>query len=168
MNEESKQIALREIEENRARLIEVVNSKMDEARRIVLSGEASGKPNEIIYPLTVMPELFKGSKPTALIFGDERVPVKKWRTVYIEILKRCCADALCHDRLMGLRNRVHGRSRTIISDKPDGMDVAVEVCEGLYAEADFDTGSLIRMLTTGILDPAGYDYSGISVAVLLR
>jgi hypothetical protein len=45
------------------------------------------------------------------------------------------------------------------------MDKPVEVCEGLFAESYFDTGALVRMLTAGILNPAGYDYGGISVAI---
>jgi hypothetical protein len=160
-----KEKQLREIEETRVKLVGHVNAKMDELRDIVLTGNAPDRDREIIWPLTTMPELFKGRKPAAILFGEERVPVSKWREVYTLILKRCAADTACHGALMGLRNKIHGRSRTILSDKPGGMDCPIEVCSGLYAEGDFDTGALIRMLIFGILAPAGYDYSVISVVL---
>jgi hypothetical protein len=168
MSEEQKQAALREIEESRAWLVECINNKMDRLKEAVICGEELSDDGdaECVYPLTTMPELLKGSKPTAVIFGGERVPLKKWKAVYTEILKRCDSDAACHDKLMELRNKVSGRKRKVLSDDPGGMDKPVEIRDGLYAETYFDTGALLRMLTTGILNPVGYDYSGISVAVV--
>jgi hypothetical protein len=163
-----KEMLLRELEEARERLIAQVISRMDALRDRILSGEevdVSDVGYETLWPLSTMPEMFKGRKPTAILFDEERVPVKKWREVYTLVLKRCAADEAGHAALMYLRNKIHGRSRTFLSDKPDGMDFPIKVCDGLYAEADFDTGALIRMLTTGILAPARYDYSGIAVAL---
>jgi hypothetical protein len=80
---------------------------------------------------------------------------------YTLVLKRCAADAAGYAALMSLRNKTHGRSRTFLSDKPDGMDFPIKVCDGLYAGGDFDTGALIRMLTTGILVSAGYDTAAV-------
>jgi hypothetical protein len=168
MSGERKQAMLCEIEAVRTMLTERVNRKADELRNRLLGGENPGAFNgasAIIYPLSTMPELFKGRKPAAILFGSERVPVKTWRKAYTLILKRCAADSVCRGRLMELLNKVHGRCRTFLSDQPDGMDVPIEICEGIYAEADFDTGALIRMLTY-ILRLSGYDYSGISIAVL--
>jgi hypothetical protein len=47
----------------------------------------SNANNEFIYPLTVEPDSFVGKKPTAVIFGDERIKVNTWRMVYAIILK---------------------------------------------------------------------------------
>jgi len=67
---------------------------------------------------------------------------------------------------MFLRNKIIGRKRTFLSDKADGMDFPVRISDGLFAEADFDTEWLIRVLITELLSPVRYDYSNITVTVV--
>lgn len=173
MNNTSIDIALRSIEESRSELLDIVNKNMDALKQRVLDGEIAGDldgqiGHEYEYSLNTPPALFKGTKPTAVIFDSDRVPVNTWRKAYIEILKRCASEQANHDALMNLRNRISGRKRTILSDKPTEMNVPVMLSGGLYAEAYFDTEWLIRILTRQILDAIHYDYSRISVAVIIR
>jgi hypothetical protein len=53
---------------------------------------------ELIYPLRINTSLFVGKKPSAVLFGGERVDVKTWRQVVGVILTRC--DSEHHERLM--------------------------------------------------------------------
>ena len=46
--------------------------------------------------------LFVGTKPAAVLFGDERVEVKTWRQVYAVIIGRCNENPQHHERLMYL------------------------------------------------------------------
>lgn len=163
--------ALQVIEENRAKLIDIVNKNMDALRQRVIVGEtADGCDNlaamEREYPLISPPTLFKGTKPTAVVFIGEKVPVKTWRKAYTVILKRCVSNKVNLDALMSLRNRISGRKRMVLSDTPDEMNVPIALADGLYAEAYFDTEWLLRILTKQILDVIRYDYSGISVTVI--
>jgi len=169
MSDYSKDDALLELEKYRERLLSGVNTAID-ALAAQLENDDAGidgeLPDEIVYPLTVTPSLFKGRKPTAVFFGDERVSVKTWRAAYTEILRRCVAEPDKHAALMELRNRIHVRTRTILSDKPDGMNVPIKLADDLFIEADFDTEWLVRTLTTEILDAVKYDYNNISFAVI--
>jgi hypothetical protein len=162
MDQEQKEAFLRDLEQMRADVIALVNERTNEVREFVETGKRPC-PRERAWPLLTEPARFKGTKPVAVIFGDKRISATKWRSVYTEVLKRC--DAECHDALMGLCDCVRGRKRTILGSSPNGMNVPVMICDGLYAEADFDTGALIYALTKLILGPAGYDFSGISVAL---
>ena len=158
---------LHEIEKHRAVLHAIVDSKMD-ALIGRLNGGTAGEDTLGEYEVTLYsnPAMLKGKKPTAVIFGGERVEVKKWREVYTEILRRC--DMEKHSDLMYLRNRVAGRERMVISDKPEGMNVPVMLSEDLFVEAFFDTEWLIRTLVQRILDVVRFDYSGITIAVRVR
>jgi hypothetical protein len=158
---------LRDIENLKNELLAIVYRSIETLKQLAENGTPEGDENiEPIYPLGVIPALFKGTKPAAVIFGDERVAVKTWRDAYGKILRQCATEKW--DGLMYLRNRVSGRKRVMLSDKPDGMDVPIELAEGLYAEAYFDTESLIQTLTERIFKPVEYDYSGISVALAKR
>jgi len=161
----NKQEALQLVEELRTTLIDIVNQKTDSLIQRIESGEPFETPSEFEFPLRTNPATFKGTKPTALAFGEERVAVKTWREVYIEILKRCCAEK--HDALMHLRNLVSGRKRAVLSNKPDGMNKPIMLAEGLYVEAYFDTEFLLKTLTQ-ILGAVRYDYSKISVKITER
>jgi len=150
---------LRDIESLRSQLHDVVDKKIDDLKQTLISGKTEDRE----YPLSAPPSLFKGTKPTAVIFAGARVEVKTWREAYTGILRRCYASK--PEALMYLRNRVSGRKRTILSDKPDGMNAPIKLADDLFAEAYFDTEWLVRILTIEILGAAGYDYSGISVLV---
>jgi hypothetical protein len=165
MNKLSKEAAVVELNIIREHMLSVINRTIDTLINRLENGDKKDDgelPLETICPLNFTPSYFKGTKPTAVIFGDERIPVKTWRTVYALILERCYQSK--HAELMNARNKINGRKRKILSDKPDGMDVPIAISEGLYAEADFDTEWLLRMLIH-IMNAVRYDYNGISVSI---
>jgi hypothetical protein len=165
----NKELVLAELESARAKLLDIVNNGIDGLISRIEYGESidSGDPAnaETVYPLSTTPALFKGTKPTAVFFGEEKVAVKTWRKAYTLILQRCADIPEKRDKLMGLRGRISGRSRFFLSGKPDGMDTPIKIAEGLYVEGYFDTELLLRILTTEFLDIVRFDYSDISVAV---
>ena len=113
---------------------------------------------------------FIGTKPTAVVFGDEntggeRVLVKSWRSVFVTILRHAIKDPIYHNQLMELRNMVLGRRRIIVSDKPDGMTRPFEICEGLYCEVHYGTRTLMEILRLRILDAIGYRYGDIRIEI---
>jgi hypothetical protein len=118
-----------------------------------------------IYPLSFNAAEFKGKKPTSLYFGREIVPIYSWKMVFAKVMERCSADPNRHKALMDLRSKISGKARLILSDRPDGMRAPLEIAHKLYAETHYDTGTLLHILTRRILDPIGYDYSDIYVAV---
>ena len=172
MNEQTsglpQEITLREIESTRAALMALIETTMDALRQRILDGDLNAADNrrECVYPLSVAPALFKGTKPAAVLFGAERVEVKTWRTVCAEILQRCIADPDRYADLLYLRNKIAGRVRVILSDKPDGMSRPLKLTGDLYFESFYDTEWLIRILTKEVLDNTCFDYSNISVAVI--
>jgi len=120
---------------------------------------------ETVYPLTANPAIFKGKKPTAVIFGEERVDVGKWKTVIEEIMKRCDADSEKHVSLMNLRGKISGRERVILAKDGDKMRSPLKINENLYIETHYDTETLLRTLMTRVLDAVDYDYSRVKAAV---
>jgi hypothetical protein len=157
------------LEEMREQLIALINRRTDEVRDAVMSGKTGGTGRGRTeagrtYPLSGDTRWFKGMKPTVLAIGSEDIEVKTWRQVYTEILTRC--DAECHDRLMSLRHIVAGKKRVMLADSPNGMYTPVKICEGLYAEAHYDSDTLFSILKRLMLDPAGFDYSDISITVV--
>ena len=168
----NKDIALSALEEVRAQLLDMVNGKIDALIARIENGEPIDEDSslvaEVVYPLNIDPAFFKGTKPTAVYFGDERVAVKTWRKAYTLILQRCAGIPEKYEALMSLRNKINGRTRVILSDKPDGMNCPIEIADGVFVEGFFDTEWLVRIMTTGIFDVVHYDYSGISVSVVKR
>jgi hypothetical protein len=166
----NKEIILQELEKTRGILLDMVNDKIDALKVSVENGEPINGDTlssiEMSYPLSITPALFKGTKPIAVHFGDDVVPVKTWRKAYTLILQRCADIPENRDTLLYLCNKISGRTRFILSDKPDEMGCPIEVMSGVFAEAYFDTEMLIQILTTEILDAVGYDYSGISVSIV--
>jgi len=167
----NKDAILSELEKVRGQMLGLINNNIDSIKTRIENGEPfDDKGNlseiEMLYPLTISPALFKGTKPTAVFFGDEKVPVKTWRKAYTLILQRCAESPGKRDTLISLCNRITGRTRIILSDKPVGMDFPIEITDGVFIEGDFDAEWLIRILTKGILDAVRYDYSGISVSVI--
>ena len=121
--------------------------------------------DSIDYAITSHPSIFVGKKPLAVFWGDERVPVKKWTSVYTVILQRCAQDPIYYDRLMYFRNKLAGKIRVFISDKPDGMTRPVEICDGLYGETHYGSQTLMHILVNIILKAIRYDASIISVEI---
>lgn len=121
---------------------------------------------EKIYPLSAGPSIFKGEKPTGLIFpNNTRVDVSTWKKVAEAILKDCISDKNREKLLLELRGKASGRSRTFLANTGSQMRSPIEITKDIFMETHYDTETLLRILTTRILTPVGYDYSGISVAI---
>ena len=118
-----------------------------------------------IMPLSVEPYIFIGKKPAAVLFGNERIEVKTWRSVYAAVIARCNDNPECHEMLMYLRNKTAGKVRVFLSDKPDGMARAHKIDENLFAEVHYGTQTLLHILCKRILAPARFDYSDIKIEV---
>jgi len=88
---------------------------------------------EYVYPITVETYFFIGKKATAVYFGKERVAVKNWREVFKLLLRTCNKEN--HDNLMYLRNKVAGKCRVFLSDKPDGMVRPFKLDDDLFADS---------------------------------
>ena len=121
--------------------------------------------DSVDYAITAHPSIFVGKKPVAVFLGDERVPVKKWTSVYTVILQRCAQDQIYYERLMYFRNKLAGKIRVFISNKPDGMTRQVEICDGLYGETHYGSQTLMHILVNIILKAIRYDTSTIRVEV---
>ena len=162
---------IRMIEENRAQAPRVVDARYDELLDEIKYGKnMSGKPlTQRDLPLGSLPSLFKGKKPAATLMPDGHTePTPTWRSVVCAVLADCNADEERHNRLLQLRGKVSGRSRSILSSDPSGMDMPIRIDDGLFFEGKFDTEYLIKMMTERVLDKVGYDYSGIRIAIRNR
>ena len=166
----NKDAILSELEAVREKMLDMVNNKIDALIIRIANGEpinCDSLPDvKTLYPLSITPALFKGTKPTAVYLGNERIEVNTWRKVYTMILQRRAGVSEKRDMLVSLCSKISGRSRVILSDKPDGMDCPIQITDGVFVEGFFDTEWLIRVLTTEILDAVRFDYSDISVSVV--
>jgi len=109
------------------------------------------------------PYYFVGTKPTAVMFGKERIEVKSWREVAFVVLKRCNED--CGDTMRFLRNKVSGRVRVILSDSPDGMRRPLKIADELYMETHYGSQTLMYILVELILKYTGFDYANIVITI---
>ncbi len=85
-----------------------------------------------------------------------------------EILKDCCRDRTRRQMLMDLRGKILGRDRVLVGSETGKMRSPIKIDEALYVETHYDTETLLRILTTRILDRVGYDYSEVKIAVQTR
>lgn len=67
--------------------------------------------------------------------------------------------------LMDLRGKILGRNRVLLGSETGKMRSPVKIGEALFVETHYDTETLLRILTTRILDEVGYDYGKIQIAV---
>ena len=150
-------------------LINEINRIFDEMANVLQNREDEIESEihvfETVYPLTTAPAIFKGKKPTCVLFGEERAIAHTWKNVFKLLILRCNKDEKNHKSLLGLRNKILGRERIILSDKPGEMLRAFKIDEDLWAETHYDTETLMRILLHRILDKVGFDYRNISVAV---
>ena len=154
---------IREVDEKIGRMIERIREAQGEMQSVEPSTE---QEYESVYPLALESGVFKGKRPTAVLFADgRREPTPTWKRVFEVILKRCNSDGAKHQALMELRGRVMGRNRTLLDSRKGEMRSPVQIDRMLYAETHYDTETLLRILTTRILDAVQYDYSGIRIAV---
>lgn len=154
---------IREIDEKFDRMIEEVKNE-----QIPSSQKESCKPKnyEIMYPFGVGAGIFKGKRPVGILFPDgHRTENPTWKSVAEELLKDCCKDPSQRQVLMNLRGKVLGRNRVLLGSETGKMRSPVKIEEALYVETHYDAETLVRILTTRILDAVGYDYSGIRIAI---
>jgi len=119
--------------------------------------------SERTYSLYTPPYYFVGTKPTAVIFGEERVDVKTWREVAYVVLKRCNEEH--GERLMYLRNKVAGKVRVIFTDNPNGMRRPLKIADDMFMETHYGSQTFMYILVELILKYTGYDYSDIEIII---
>lgn len=121
---------------------------------------------EIIYPLTVGTGIFKGKRPIGTIFANgKRIETPTWKSVVTELLKNCYKNKDQKQELLNLRGKVLGRNRVLLGSETGKMRSPAQIDEALYVETHYDTETLLRIVTTRILDEVGYDYSKIRIAI---
>ena len=155
------------IEKAREELLQEVNRRCDDLIRRYQEEEQGISPKAEVRERTlawISPATLKGKRPVALTFASgEVVQTPTWKKVVQTILKHCNEQPDMHERLMQLRGRVFGRQRTILGKVPEEMDVPLQIDKDLYFEAKFDTEALLTMMERKILEPVGYDFSGILI-----
>ena len=140
-----------------------VNTTLDVAKAEVL-----GEPpaSEIVIPIVVHPSYFKGRKPMETQFPNgEVIQTPKWKLVVAAIMQDAIKDKSVQENLYALRGRIMGRSRTILSASPDGMKQPIKVDEDLFLETNYDTETLLYVLTRRVLRPSGYEPTGIRIKI---
>ena len=154
---------IREIDEKIEQVIEKLRS---EERSTSKQKHMTTKEYESLYPLHVGTGIYKGKRPTGVIFpSGVRKESPTWKKVMEEILKDCCKDPEKRQALMDLRGKVLGRNRVLLGSETGKMRSPVQIDEALYVETHYDAETLLRILTTRILDAVGYDYSKMQIAV---
>ena len=157
---------IREIDEGINQIIEKLQK---EGQIVEKSDKRTVQPYEAIYPLGVGTGIFKGKRPIGIIFADgHRTENPTWKSVMEELLKDCCKDSARRQMLMDLRGKVLGRNRVLLGSETGKMRSPVKIEDALYVETHYDTETLLRILTTRILDAVGYDYRGVKIAVKLE
>lgn len=166
---------IEELESTKNRMIQGINAeferlieRVEQENVQVLNRERDGA-YESIYPLTTDPNIFKGTKPTGVIFGgNTRVDVRTWRQVAEVVMQDCIASRNNKAALQELCGRITGKKRTLLDSTPEGMRSALQLDENLYMETHYDVENLLNILTTRILDAVHYDYGRITVAIRSR
>lgn len=160
----NKETKIQMIEEARADMHQLVDERYDE---LIHCLEDGGSPQRRkAFSLSSNPVVFKGEKPESMTMPDGTIiETKNWKAAAVAILKDCNADAERHNRMMKLCGIAFGRFRSILSHEPLTMNAPLEIDEDLYFEGKFDTEYLIRMMKEKVLDPVGYDYSGITITL---
>jgi hypothetical protein len=109
--------------------------------------------------------LFIGRKPVAILFGGERIEVRKWSDVYRLIYERVNQNAQAHEDLMYLRNKASGKVRVFISDSPAGMIRPMKVDDDIYVESSYGVETMFHIMVDCILRYVRYDISDIKVII---
>ena len=153
---------IREIDEKIGRILEQLPNEETGAG----TGDSRPAPAayESIYSLNAGTGIFKGKRPTGVIFADgTREDVPTWKKAAEVILKRCNQEK--HQALMDLRGRLLGRNRVLLGSETGRMRSPVKIDQALYVGTHYGTETLLKILTTRILNAVGFDYSGIRIAV---
>ena len=169
---------LRELEAMRKRMVQEINTEFDLLiERARSEGMTAGEPApaapyqdyESAYPLTAGSKIFKGKKPTRVIFPDgKQVRVISWKQVVAAVMERCLQSTVYRDRLKALSDVITGRKRRLLAKTEEGMRSPLKLCDDLFMETHYDTETLLNVLTIRILGAVQYDYSAIQVAIRNR
>ncbi|GHU90815.1 hypothetical protein FACS1894202_11240 [Clostridia bacterium] len=125
--------------------------------------------NGIEFTLKYVPaNSFIGRKPAAVLFGNERIEVKKWTDVYRLIYERVNKDPKGHEDLMHLRNKAIGKVRVFVSDVGDGMKRPMKVGDDLYVENCYGVETSFHIMLNCVLRYVRYDISDVKVVVKSR
>lgn len=152
-------------EQIRAELHDMVDRQINDFQTRLQYGTPKIR-TDIEMSLSTMPAYFKGKKPISIVYPDgTEVYASNWRQLAHHLLKGCTEDGVMLDRLHDLCGKVSGRDRLLFADSGDGMDAPIEFYPKMFFEGKFDTESLLKVITTRIFDPIGYDYSGINLKV---
>ena len=91
-------------------LINEINRIFDEMANVLQNREDEIESEipvfETVYPLTTDPAIFKGKKPTCVLFGEERAIAHTWKNVFKLLILRCNEDEKNHKSLLELRNKI--------------------------------------------------------------
>lgn len=163
---------IQELQNFRTQLIQEINITFDAMIQNLRTEQAGMEPAnenreyETLYPLSVNSSIFKGKKPTGVKFPNgTRIDVPTWKKVAEVILQQCNKEPVNHAKLMALRGKLSGRDRIFLGKERGNMRSPIKIDKYLYLETHYDTETLLRILTTRILDAVQYDYSGILIAV---
>ena len=163
---------IQRLQSYRTQLIQEINIFFDDMIQGLRTEEMSNavvdevREYESIYSLTASTGIFKGKKPVGVRFPDgTRIDVPTWKRVVEVILRECNSNPSKHRELEKLCGKVSGRERIFLANKPDNMRSPIAIDENIYVETHYDTETLLRIVTTRILEPVQYDYSGISIAI---
>lgn len=156
-----------DIREKQNQLIAMINTTFDEivkeVENLTSEEEKYETAYESVYPLTNTTG-FKGKKPIAVKFGNERKITPTWKTVVEVILKEVLKNKEMKDRMFNLSDKLLGRVRKRVSISSKEMRSPLEVCEGLYVETHYDTETLMNLLLQ-ILNEISYDYNNIHIII---
>lgn len=159
------------IEKVREELLQEVNQRCDDLIRRYQEEQGISPKIEVRERTLAWssPATLKGKYPVALTFASgEVVLTPTWKKVVQTILKHCNEQPDMHERLMQLRGKVFGRQRIILGKVPEEMDVPLQIDKDLYFESKFDTEALLTMMERKVLEPVGYDFSGIRIQYMER
>ena len=166
---------IEELDAMKNRIIQEVNTEFErlaermEQENVQVLNRERERAYESIYPLTTDSNIFKGTKPTAVIFGGQtRVDVRTWRQVAEVVMQDCIASRSNRAALQELCGKITGKKRTLLNSNPQGMRSPLRLDENLYMETHYDVENLLNILTTRILEAVHYDYGRISVAIRSR
>lgn len=158
-----KEALIQEIDRKIGQVIEKLNQQQAENQ---VETAPSPQGYESIYSLNIGTGVFKGKRPIAVLFADgRRIETPTWKKVMEVILVDCYKQLEKRQMLLDLRGKVLGRNRVLLGSEKGTMRSPVKIAEALYVESHYDTETLLRILTTRILNPIDYNYSGIKLAI---
>lgn len=166
---------IKELEAMRKRMIQEINTEFDLLIERAISEEltmevpSAEEAYESVYPLTAGSRIFKGTKPTSVIFPDNsQVYVSTWKQVVSTIMAQCLKSSDNKTKLLTLSNSISGRKRKLLAKIDTDMRSPLKLCDNLYMESHYDTETLLNVLTNRILDAIQYDYSSIQISIRNR